>query len=62
MIKFDKLDFKISEVWATSDLHAYHKNLCKGSSTWSDTSQCRDFKDEYQMTEHLIFQINNLIE
>lgn len=62
MIKFIDLGFKIDKVWVSSDFHAYHKNICKGISTWSDTSQCRDFKDEIKMTNHLIEQINKYVQ
>lgn len=61
MIKFKDLGFKVNQVWLSSDFYAFHRNLCKGTSTWSDTSQCRDFKDEIEMTEYLAYQINKYV-
>lgn len=30
-------------IWATSDAHFDHKNICRGTSEWEDKSSCRDF-------------------
>lgn len=49
MIKFNKLPFKKDEVWITSDIHAYHKNMAKGSSSWKNGY--RDFPNEQIMSE-----------
>lgn len=48
----------------TSDLHMYHRNICRGSSRWSRedlTNSTRDFSDEYQMTHHIVSQINKTV-
>jgi len=42
----------------TSDIHAFHKNLCKGSSSWADKSGCRDFPNQFLMTEAVAANIN----
>src|SRR5690606_19432223 len=48
--------------WISSDFHAYHKNLCTGSSSWSDKSGCRDFSNQYIMTDYIVDNINRLIQ
>lgn len=61
-----KLEGK-QKVWFTSDTHAYHKNICRGTTTWdlrgSDIhSSTRDFDNEAQMTNHLASQINSYVD
>jgi len=47
-------------VFVTSDLHLLHKNISGPSrSQWKDGY--RNFKDEYEMTDHLINQINKVV-
>lgn len=48
-------------VYITSDIHAYHKNLCKGSSSWSNLDGCRDFKDQFEMTDKVVENINSMV-
>lgn len=56
-IKDDKTDIFIS-----SDMHGYHKNLCKGSTTWGNPElNCRDFKDEFEMTDIMIDNLNSVV-
>lgn len=50
------------EIFATGDIHGWHKNLAKGSSSWLDKSGCRDFEDEFVMTETLIKNINDTVD
>lgn len=59
-VQFPQLDFS-KNIWITSDIHAWHKNYCKGSSTWSNIDSCRDFPDQFVMTEKLISNINRLV-
>jgi calcineurin-like phosphoesterase family protein len=42
--------------------HAYHKNICKGTTKWSDNTQCRDFNDEIDMTNQMINNINSCVK
>lgn len=45
------------KVWLTSDLHLLHKSISGPErSTWK--SGYRNFKDEYEMTEHILNNIN----
>lgn len=44
--------------WFTSDSHYWHKNIVKGVSSWNDKEGCRDFKDEREMSTHIVDQIN----
>src|SRR3990167_11008230 len=56
----------MSQIWFTSDSHGYHKNICSGSTSWDLTDKsgmtCRDFKNEYEMTNHIIKQINKCVK
>ena len=46
-------------IFFTSDVHDFHKNICKGVSTWSDKSGCRDFSSLDKMNEALVTSINS---
>ena len=61
MIKFLKID-KGRDVWFTSDLHAFHKNITRGGTTWKDRGYARDFDNEYQMTDMLVEVINKTVK
>jgi len=61
MIKYEKLNFKKENVWLMSDPHFHHKNICKGVSEWKD-SPSRDFKDEIEMTNIIIDNINKCVK
>ena len=47
-----------SKIFFTSDLHFYHKNLCKGVSKWTDTTLCREFSSVEDMNDQIIKIIN----
>lgn len=49
-------------IFFSSDFHAFHKNYCVGSTSWSDKTSCRQFKDEYHMTYKLIDNINDTVK
>lgn len=51
----------MGKAYIFGDLHGYHKNLCRGSSKWSDLSGCRDFDNEIEMTEVLVDEINSKV-
>ena len=44
-----------------ADLHLNHSNICKGTSTWTDTSKCRDFENLADMNVAIIEGINNKV-
>lgn len=51
--------------WFTADTHFAHKNLCNGSTTWDrikNKGGLRDFKDQHQMSDHFINQINKYVK
>lgn len=52
----------MSEVWFSSDFHGFHKNICRGSSSWNDKSGTRDFDNEVIMTEQLVHNINSCVK
>jgi len=60
MIKFKSLN-QYSNVFVTSDLHAYHKNITRGTSSWNDPKKTRNFATEVEMTEHLASEINKVV-
>ena len=64
MIIYEKLQFPKSKIWLTSDTHAYHKNICRGTSTWEGGHEqsVRDFDTPIQMTDELINQINKNVK
>lgn len=54
-IKFNTSDVAI---WFTSDLHIGHKNICSGTSSWSDLSRTRKFSTIEKMNSTIIDTIN----
>lgn len=47
--------------WFTSDSHANHKNLVRGTSVWDNKEKCRDFDTIEEHDEILIQNINNVV-
>lgn len=60
MIKFKELPFKKENVWITSDIHGFHTNMAKGVSNWE--SGYRDFNDQFEMTNHIVDNINKHVQ
>lgn len=59
-------DFSKENLFISSDFHAYHKNLTLSSSWRGDDGeipleQVRPFKDQFEMTEQLIENINKTV-
>lgn len=52
----------MKNIFFTSDLHLNHRNICKGTSTWADTSKCRDFDTIDSMNEHILQNINKHVK
>lgn len=50
-----------SNIFITSDIHAFHKNICAGSSTWSDVSGCRPFANELEMNDKIVENFNSVV-
>lgn len=59
-LQFYKPDFQ-KPVWFCGDFHGYHKNITKGVTNWSDFSGCRDFKDQFEMTDFVVSTINSKV-
>jgi calcineurin-like phosphoesterase family protein len=63
MIKLDNTQ----KIWITSDTHAYHKNICRGTTDWRlpdgsvPVKQTRDFTDEFTMTDIMCNKINDVV-
>jgi calcineurin-like phosphoesterase family protein len=50
------------EIYFTSDTHAFHKNICRGVTSWEPgESSIRDFDNEVIMTETLADRINSKV-
>lgn len=59
-MRFEKLNFNISQVWLSSDFHFYHRNMARGTSIWKNGF--RDFDDEEIMTNFIIDEINSNVK
>lgn len=60
-LKFYKPDLS-RNVWITSDTHAFHVNICRGTTQWTDSAdRCRDFDTPEEMTRHIADKINFLV-
>ncbi len=58
-----KIALEPSRVFMSSDFHAYHRNICTGTTTWQTGagSKLRDFENEVLMTEQLAKNINDKV-
>lgn len=61
MVNFIKPD-KNKKIWFTSDIHGFHTNICSGVSNWPDTSRCRKFDNELEMTKFIVNNINDKVD
>lgn len=55
-----KLDLPPDRVFITGCTHLFHKNICKGVSTWPEGGM-RDFPDEFVMTKQVTKNINDKV-
>lgn len=51
-----------STLWFTSDTHYGHKNICKGTTEWTDTSGCRPFDSLDEMNATIVENINKVVK
>lgn len=50
-------------IYFCSDLHAYHVNLCRGTSKWSNKEEnCRNFNTIEEMNEAIVKSINSVVK
>lgn len=54
-------------IWFTSDPHAYHKNICRGTTAWDISNQqgeqrVRDFTTPEEMTEAIVKSWNSIVK
>lgn len=47
--------------WITADTHAFHKNICKGCTSWESGAD-RDFNNQEEMTKVMANNFNQLIQ
>lgn len=57
-IKYDNGD----NIYFTSDSHYTHKNICKGTTVWTDLENTRDFDTIENMNQTIIDEINNKVK
>jgi calcineurin-like phosphoesterase family protein len=57
-----KFDTNLHKIWLISDSHFQHKNICRGTSVWTDESATRDFETLAEMNETLLKNLNNLVQ
>lgn len=50
-----------SNIYFSSDFHYHHGGIVKGTSSWEDTSRCRDFETLEEHDNTLVDNINNTI-
>ena len=50
-----------NKIWTCSDTHFNHYNLIKGTSSWKDKSNCRDFNFVEDHDNLLLENINNVV-
>ena len=48
-------------IWFSSDWHLCHSNICRGSSRWPDTSECRDFDNAHFMNKTILENVNSMV-
>ncbi len=48
--------------WFTSDTHAFHKGIVRGTSEWEDKQKTRDFDTVEEMTEKMASNFNKLVK
>ena len=48
--------------WFISDPHYGHVNICRGTSSWSDKTGCRDFSSIEEMNDAIVNSINKYVK
>lgn len=51
----------MNNIYFTSDPHAYHKNICRGTSDWDDR-KTRDYNNPEEMTQDIIQKWNSIVK
>lgn len=60
-----KFDFDVlDKVFITSDTHAFHKNITRGTTEWegADINKLRDFDTPEEMTKVLAENFNSVLK
>ena len=52
---------ELSKIFFSSDLHCFHKNICRGTSEWGDKENARNFDTLEEMTDAIINNINKYV-
>lgn len=55
----------MSNIWFTSDTHAFHKNICQGTTSWNLTGSrqsTRDFDNPEDMTQIIADNFNSVMK
>lgn len=56
-----KIQKSLNNIWFTSDLHFYHKNICRGTSGWGAKENTRNFDSVEEMSDSIINTINSKV-
>ena len=48
-------------IYFFSDAHFGHRNICKGTSKWTDLSRCRNFNTIEEMNNAIVKSINKIV-
>lgn len=51
----------MSNIWFVGDTHFNHANLIRGSTTWKDKTDCRDFDSKEEHDKTIINNINKVV-
>lgn len=57
-----KFKSKEVDIWFTSDIHGFHKNITRGTSQWDGSRSLRDFNDPELMTYEIVDGINKYVK
>ena len=57
-----KFDTKLTKIWFSSDSHYGHRNICRGTSVWTDDYAKRDFETLAEMNDILLKNLNNCVK
>lgn len=56
------LNSKNNDIYFSGDIHYYHYNLTRGETKWEDLNQTRDFDKVEDMSNHIVYKINQYIK
>lgn len=55
------IDSSKQKIFFGADFHAYHSNICLGTTKWPDKESCRNFNTIEEMNQSIIKSINSVV-